>query len=65
MRRKSFLFVNRKAPYGAGRAAEALEAALVAASLGQEVHLAYLDDGVFQLLAGQEPARLGRRDFTA
>ncbi len=65
MRRKTFLFVSRKAPYGAGQAGEALEAALIAASLGQEVHLAYLDDGVFQLLRGQRPEALGTKDFTA
>lgn len=53
MEQKRFLFLNRKPPCGSAHAAEALEAALLAAAFGQEVHLAFIDDGVFQLLRGQ------------
>ena len=48
MAHKRFLFVNRRAPYGTGYAAEMLEAVLIAAAFDQSVHLAFLDDGVFQ-----------------
>ncbi len=58
---KSLLFLNRAAPYGHGRAAEMLEAALVAAAFGQEVRLAFLDDGVFQLVAGQQAGAVGQK----
>ncbi|PKU22246.1 sulfurtransferase complex subunit TusC [Telmatospirillum siberiense] len=60
---KSFLFVNRKAPQGSAHAAEMLDAALIAASFDQHVHLAFLDDGVFQLVGGQRPELLGQRDL--
>jgi tRNA 2-thiouridine synthesizing protein C len=61
---KSFLFVNRKAPYG-GQAAEMLDAALTAAAFDQQVLLAFLDDGVFQLVKQQHPKNLGHKDITA
>lgn len=60
---KSFLFVNRKPPFGTGHAAETLEAVLVAAAFDQAVHLAFLDDGVFQLVDGQRPEAAGLRPF--
>ena len=63
MAHKTFLFVNRKAPYGTGIAAEMLDAALISASFDQEVHLAFLDDGVFQLLKRQQPQALGVKGF--
>jgi tRNA 2-thiouridine synthesizing protein C len=62
---KSFLFVNRKAPYGSGHAAEMLDAALIAASFEQRVHLAFLDDGVFQLVKQQRPESLEQRNFVS
>ncbi len=62
---KRFLFLNRKSPYGSGHAAEMLDAVLIAASFDQQVHLAFLDDGVFQLVAGQQPNLLGYKDFVA
>lgn len=60
---KRFLFINRKAPLGSAHAAEMLDAALIAASFDQHVHLAFLDDGVFQLVDGQHPQLLGQRDL--
>jgi tRNA 2-thiouridine synthesizing protein C len=59
---KRLLFVNRHTPRAGARAAEMLDAALIAASFGQEVHLAFLDDGVFQLLKG--PAEADVDDVT-
>ena len=60
---KSFLFINRKPPFGTGHAAETLEAVLVAAAFDQSVHLAFLDDGVFQLVREQRPEAAGLRPF--
>ncbi|MTJ81699.1 MAG: sulfurtransferase complex subunit TusC [Telmatospirillum sp.] len=65
MRPKRLLFVARCPPHGGARAAEMLDAALIAASFGQDVHLAFLDDGVFQLLADQQPGPDGPRNFAA
>ena len=58
---KTLAFLCRRSPWGSGHAAEMLEAALIAGAFDQEVHLAFVDDGVFQLVAGQRPERLGRR----
>lgn len=58
---KSLAFLCRRTPWGSGHAAEMLEAVLIAGAFDQEVHLAFLDDGVFQLVSGQRPDLLGRR----
>jgi tRNA 2-thiouridine synthesizing protein C len=58
---KKLLFVIRKTPHGPGCAAEMLDAVLVAAAFGQEVHVAFIDDGVFQLVDRQHPEAVGRR----
>lgn len=58
---KSLAFLCRRTPWGSGHAAEMLEAVLIAGAFDQEVHLAFLDDGVFQLVPGQHPGLLGRR----
>ena len=47
MKRKKILFVFRRPPYHGNRCAELLDAAMMAAGFGQEVELAFLDDGVF------------------
>jgi tRNA 2-thiouridine synthesizing protein C len=58
---KTLAFLCRRTPWGSGRAAEMLEAVLISGAFDQEVHLVFLDDGVFQLVAGQHPELLGRR----
>lgn len=65
MHHKKFLFLNRRSPWHRGRAGETLEAALLAASFDQEVHLAFLDDGVFQLVEGQPSAVDGAKGVAA
>ena len=51
---KKFMFVNRKAPYGTIYALESLEVVLISAAFDQDVSLAFLDDGVFQLRAAAD-----------
>ncbi len=58
---KKFLYVNRKAPYGTIYALEALEAVLIGAAFDQDVSLAFLDDGVFQLTKGQNARAIGMK----
>ena len=58
---KKLAFLCRRTPWGSGHAAEMLKAILIAGAFNQEVHIAFLDDGVFQLIAGQRPELLGRR----
>lgn len=47
---KKFMFVNRKAPYGTIYALEALEVVLISAAFEQDVSMAFVDDGVYQLM---------------
>ena len=50
---RKFIYVNRKAPHGTIYAHEALEVVLIAAAFEQDVSLAFIDDGVYQLKKGQ------------
>jgi len=61
---KKFLYVNRKAPYGTIYALEALEVVLIGAAFDQDVSLAFLDDGVFQLAKGQNTKGVGVKNFS-
>lgn len=61
---KKFMFVNRKAPYGTVYALEVLEMVLISAAFDQDVHLVFMDDGVFQLKKGQTPADVGMKNFS-
>jgi tRNA 2-thiouridine synthesizing protein C len=62
--RKSFLYINRKAPYGTIYALESLEVVLIGAAFEQDVSLAFLDDGVYLLMAGQDTAGAGFKNFS-
>jgi len=61
---KKFLYVNRKAPYGTIYALESLEVVLIGAAFDQDVSLAFLDDGVFQLTKGQDTKEIGVKNFS-
>lgn len=61
---KKFLYVNRKAPYGSIYALESLEVVLIGAAFEQDVSLAFLDDGVYQLVSGQDTAGIGVKNFS-
>ncbi|RME18696.1 MAG: sulfurtransferase complex subunit TusC [Alphaproteobacteria bacterium] len=61
---KKFLYVNRKAPYGTIYALESLEVVLIGAAFEQDVALAFLDDGVFQLTKGQNTEEIGMKNFS-
>lgn len=62
---KKFLYVNRRAPHGSNYAQEGLEVALIGAAFEQDVAMAYLDDGVFQLHKNQDTSALGTKNFSA
>ncbi|MCF7976503.1 MAG: sulfurtransferase complex subunit TusC [Chromatiaceae bacterium] len=61
---KNFLYLNRRAPYGTIYAWESLEVVLIGAAFDQDVSLAFLDDGVFQLTKGQDTAAVGMKNFS-
>lgn len=61
---KKLLYVNRKAPYGTIYALESLEVVLVGAAFEQDVSLAFMDDGVYQLTKGQDTQAVGIKNFS-
>ncbi|HAI70661.1 MAG TPA: sulfurtransferase TusC, partial [Gammaproteobacteria bacterium] len=64
---KKFLYLNRKAPYGTIYALESLEVVLIGAAFEQDVSLAFIDDGVYQLKKDQKTSvsdGIGVKDFS-
>jgi tRNA 2-thiouridine synthesizing protein C len=61
---KKFMFVNRKAPYGTIYALEGLEVVLISAAFEQDVSMAFVDDGVYELKKGQDTKALGQKNFS-
>ncbi|AYQ57420.1 tRNA 5-methylaminomethyl-2-thiouridine synthase TusC [Bathymodiolus thermophilus thioautotrophic gill symbiont] len=64
MTTKKFMYLNRKAPYGTVYALESLEVVLIAAAFEQDVSLAFIDDGVYQIVEGQNPEGIGMKNFS-
>jgi tRNA 2-thiouridine synthesizing protein C len=61
---KKFLYINRKAPYGTIYALESLEVVLISAAFEQDVSLAFIDDGVYQLAKGQNTKGIDIKNFS-
>ncbi len=61
---KKFMYINRRAPHGTIYAWESLEVVLIGAAFDQDVSLAFLDDGVYQLLKGQDTAGIETKNFS-
>ena len=61
---KKFMYINRKAPYGTIYAWESLEVVLIGAAFEQDVSLAFIGDGVFELTDGQDTAAAGFKNFS-
>lgn len=61
---KKFMFVNRKAPYGTIYALESLEVVLITATFDQDVSLVFLDDGVYELVKGQDTQGIGIKNHS-
>jgi len=59
---KKLLFVHTRKPHGSIVAQEALDALLMGSAFA-ECEALFLDDGVYQLLRGQDPSALGQKDF--
>lgn len=61
---KKFMYINRKPPYGTVYALESLEVVLVGAAFDQDVSLAFIGDGVYQLTKGQNTDAIGQKNFS-
>ncbi len=57
------MIVNRRAPHGTIYALESLEVVLIASAFDQDVSVAFLDDGVYQLAKDQDTQSLGNKNF--
>ena len=61
---KKFMYINRRAPHGSIFAQEGLEVALIGAAFEQDVSMAFIDDGVYQLKKGQNTEAIGLKNFS-
>jgi len=61
---KKFMYLNRRAPYGTIYAWESLEVVLIGAAFDQDVSLAFIDDGVYQLIKGQDTSGVDMKNFS-
>jgi len=61
---KKFMFVNRRAPYGTVYALEALEVVLISAAFDQDISMVFLDDGVYELVKGQQTKAIDVKNFS-
>ena len=61
---KKFMYLNRRAPYGTIYAWESLEVVLIGAAFDQDVSLAFVDDGVFQIVKGQDTSGIDMKNFS-
>ncbi|MGY5955127.1 sulfurtransferase complex subunit TusC [Kosakonia sp. BK9b] len=63
MKRIAFVFTS--APHGSSAGREGLDALLATSALTDDIGVFFVGDGVFQLLANQQPDRILARDYIA
>ncbi len=64
MSTKKFMYLNRRSSFGTVYALESLEVVLIAAAFEQDVSLAFIDDGVYQIVEGQNTDGIGMKNFS-
>ena len=64
MSTKKFMYLNRRSSFGTAYAIESLEVVLIAAAFEQDVSLAFIDDGVYQIVEGQNTDGIGMKNFS-
>lgn len=63
MKRIAFIFTS--APHGTTAGREGLDALMAASAFTDDIGVFFMGDGVFQLLANQQPAAILARDYIA
>ncbi len=58
------MYLNRRSSFGTVYALESLEVVLIAAAFEQDVSLAFIDDGVYQIVEGQNTDGIGMKNFS-
>lgn len=61
---KKMMYINRNAPYGTVYALEGLEVVLIGAAFEQDVSMAFIGDGVYQILQGQDTSDSDMKNFS-
>jgi tRNA 2-thiouridine synthesizing protein C len=61
--KKSLAIVNASAPFSAANAKDSLDVALIFGSYEQAISLYFQGDGVYQLIAKQQPEFIQQKDF--
>ncbi|MDB6444772.1 tRNA 2-thiouridine synthesizing protein C [Pseudomonas sp. NFACC32-1] len=62
---KSLLLISRQSPWSGPGAREALDIVLAGGAFDLPIGLLFLDDGVLQLLAGQDARAVQQKDLSA
>ena len=62
---RSLLIISRQSPWSGPSAREALDVVLAGGAFDLPIGLLFLDDGVFQLAAGQNAKALQQKDLSA
>ncbi|MDX7999866.1 sulfurtransferase complex subunit TusC [Xenorhabdus sp. Reich] len=60
---KKIAFVFTEAPHGSSAGREGLDALLATSALTEQIGVFFISDGVFQLLANQQPDKVLARDY--
>jgi tRNA 2-thiouridine synthesizing protein C len=60
---RKLLYVFRSAPHGTIIGQEGLDVLLTGGAFEQDVSILFMDDGVFQLLKGQDTSAIGSKDY--
>ncbi len=63
--KKKLLFVLRQAPYGSSLAKEAIDAILASSAYDQALSVAFIDDGVFQLVNSQKAEAIEQKNLAS
>ena len=61
---KKFMYIDRNAPYGTVYGLEGLEVVLIGAAFEQEVSMAFIGDGVYQIMQGQDTSGSDMKNFS-
>jgi tRNA 2-thiouridine synthesizing protein C len=61
--KKKLLFVLRQAPYGSTLAKDALDAILATSAYEQDLSIAFIDDGAFQLIDKQQAELINQKSI--
>ena len=61
---KKMLYINRNAPYGTVYGLEGLEVVLIGAAFEQDVSMAFIGDGVYQILKNQDTSDSDMKNFS-